>query len=88
LLLRIADAVKEFKSLRVYKFKSSKKQYGIGKTKSNDHYFCEQIKTILLRMNLYFDVALKCFEKLIQTNVIRRWIATSKYNANTTDLSG
>ena len=39
-------------------------------------------------MNLYFDVALKCFEKLIQTNVIRRWIATSKYNANTTDLSG
>jgi hypothetical protein len=77
-----------FKSLRVYEFKSSKKQSGISKPLSNYHYFCEQIKTILLRMILYFDVAYKCFEKWIQIKVIRRWIATSKYNANTTDLSG
>ena len=36
------------------------KNVGIGKPKSNDHYFCEQIKTILLQLYLYFEVADKC----------------------------
>jgi hypothetical protein len=39
------------------KAKSCLKQRGIGKPKSNNHYFFEQIKTILLRGNLYFDGA-------------------------------
>ena len=38
------------------------KNVGIGKPKSNYRYFCEQIKTILLQLYLYFEVAWMCYE--------------------------
>jgi len=39
-------------------------------------------------MILYFEVARKCSVIRIKGSVYRRRIATSKYNANTSDLSG
>jgi hypothetical protein len=62
------------------------KNVGIGKPKSNNHYFCEQIKTILLQLYLYFEVAESVQLTVISVQLLRRWIATSKYNANTTAL--